>query len=71
MVVHIKRKLKARIRNHDGSDKGCLSLMPGSYAANQTVDGSLQIIQNNVEPVYFLPFIWWEKVERGEIFITA
>jgi hypothetical protein len=69
MVVHIKRKLKARIRHQDGTDSGCLALLPGFYGARHTADGALEIIQDNAVSAYVLPFILWEKLNCGELLI--
>ena len=70
MVVYITRNIVARMRRNDGTDKGCLPLNPGKYQANKTYDGALEIMQDTGEPVYLLPFIWWERMELGEIVIS-
>jgi len=70
MKVFVTRKIIARRRCHDGTDKGCSSLFPGQYAANKTIDGALEILQSSGEPLYLLPFIWWERMEMGEIVIS-
>lgn len=71
MYVYVTRNIVARMRGDDGTDKGCKPLNPGKYAANKTNDGALEIIQDAGEPVYLLPFIWWEKMEIGDILIAA
>ncbi|MBU3624353.1 hypothetical protein [Polynucleobacter sp. AP-Latsch-80-C2] len=71
MYVYVTRNIIARIRRQDGTDKGCKPLIPGKYQANKTNDGALEILQNPGEPVYLLPFIWWEKMELGDILIAA
>ena len=71
MVVYITRNIIARMRRHDGTDKGCAPLNPGKYLAKKTNDGSLEIMQDTGEPVYLLPFIWWEKMELGDLLIAA
>ena len=71
MNIFVTRKILARGRRHDGTDKGCSPLNPGKYAANKTNDGALEILQEAGEPVYLLPFIWWEKMELGDILIGA
>ncbi|QWE11752.1 hypothetical protein [Polynucleobacter sp. AP-Titi-500A-B4] len=71
MVVYITRNTVARMRRNDGTDKGCFSLNPGKYEANKTKDGALEILQGTNEPVYLLPFVWWEKMELGDILIAA
>lgn len=71
MQVYVTRNIIARMRRNDGTDKGCQSLIPGKYEANQTNDGALEILQALGEPVYLLPFIWWEKMELGDILIAA
>ncbi len=71
MNIFVTRKILARGRRHDGADKGCFPLNPGKYAANKTNDGALEILQGTGEPVYLLPFIWWERMEMGEIVIDA
>ena len=71
MVVYITRNILARMRCNDGTDNGCLPLNPGKYEANKTNDGALEILQDAGEPVYLLPFIWWEKMELGDILIAA
>jgi hypothetical protein len=71
MNIFVTKKILARGRRHDGTDKGCFSLNPGKYAANKTNDGALEILQDTGEPVYLLPFIWWERLEMGEIVIDA
>lgn len=70
MQVFITRKMMARKRCSDGTDKGCSALVPGSYDANKTYDGALEILQSGAEPLYLLPFIWWERMEMGEIMIS-
>jgi hypothetical protein len=59
------------MRRDDGTDKGNKPLSPGKYQANKTNDGALEILQAPGEPVYLLPFIWWEKMELGDILIAA
>jgi hypothetical protein len=71
MYVYVTRNIIARIRRHDGTDKGCKPLIPGKYQANKTNGGALEILQDADEPVYLLPFIWWEKMELGDILIAA
>ncbi len=71
MQVYITRNITARMRRNDGTDKGYKPLSPGKYQANKTNDGSLEILQSPDEPVYLLPFIWWEKMELGDILIAA
>ena len=71
MQVYITRKIKARMRHDDGTDSGCQPLVPGRYDANKTIDGALEILQSPGNPVYLLPFIWWEKMEMGEILLAA
>ena len=70
MVVYITRNIVARMRRNDWTDKGCLPLNPGKYQAKKTNDGALEILQDTGEPVYLLPFIWWERMELGEIVIS-
>lgn len=70
MKVFVTRKIMARRRCNDGTDKGCSSLTPGQYSANKTLDGALEILQSSGEPLYLLPFIWWERMELGEIVIS-
>ena len=70
MKVFIIRKITARRRCNDGTDKGCSSLTPGQYAANKTNDGALEILQDSGEPLYLLPFIWWERMESGDILLA-
>jgi hypothetical protein len=70
MNIFITRKISARIRRNDGTDKGCVPLLPGNYQANKTTDGALEILQPNNEPLYLLPFIWWERMEMGEIVLS-
>ena len=71
MYVYVTRNIIARMRRHDGTDKGCKPLIPGKYQANKTNDGALEILQEADEPVYLLPFIWWEKMEIGYILVDA
>lgn len=71
MYVYVTRNIIARLRCNDGTDKGCKPLNPGKYAANKMNDGALEILQEAGEPVYLLPFIWWEKMEIGDILIAA
>ena len=71
MDIFVTRKILARVRRNDGTDKGCFPLRPGKYAANKTKDGSLEILQDSGEPLYLLPFIWWERMEMGEIVIRT
>ena len=71
MHVYVTRNIIARMRRHDGTDKGCKPLIPGKYQANKTNDGALEILQEADEPVYLLPFIWWEKMEIGDILVAA
>ncbi len=71
MQVYITRNITARMRRNDGTDKGYKPLSPGKYQANKTNDGALEILQSPDEPVYLLPFIWWEKMELGDILIAA
>lgn len=71
MVVYITRSIVARMRCNDGTDNGCLPLTPGKYEANKTNDGALEILQDIGEPVYLLPFVWWEKMELGELLIAT
>jgi hypothetical protein len=71
MYVYVTRNINARMRRNDGTDKGCFSLNPGKYVANKTNDGALEILQDTGESVYLLPFIWWERMEMGEIVIDA
>ena len=70
MKVFVTRKIMARRRCIDGTDKGCSCLTPGQYSANKTKDGALEIFQSEGEPLYLLPFIWWERMEMGEILIS-
>ena len=70
MQVFVTRKIIARKRCNDGTDKGCSSLIPGQYSANQTNDGALEILQSSGEPLYLLPFIWWERMEDGDILLV-
>jgi hypothetical protein len=71
MDIFVTRKILARIRRNDGTDKGSVPLNPGKYEANKTNDGALEILQDAGEPVYLLPFIWWERMELGDILIAA
>ena len=71
MDIFVTRKILARVRCNDGTDKGCFPLNPGKYVANKTNDGALEILQVSGEPLYLLPFIWWERMEMGEIVIRA
>jgi len=71
MYVYITRNIIARMRHGDGTDKGCHPLNPGKYQANKTNDGALEILCEAGEPVYLLLFIWWEKMELGDILIAA
>ena len=71
MQVYVTRCINARMRRDDGTDKGNKPLSPGKYQANKTNDGALEILQAPGEPVYLLPFIWWEKMELGDILIAA
>ncbi len=71
MDVYITRNIIARMRCNDGTDNGCKHLNPGKYQANKTNDGALEIIQEAGDSVYLLPFIWWEKMELGDILIAA
>jgi hypothetical protein len=71
MYVYITRNIIARMRRNDGTDNGYKPLIPGKYQANKTNDGALEILQDKDEPVYLLPFVWWEKMELGDILITA
>ena len=71
MVVYITRNIVARMRRNDGTDNGCRPLKPGKYEANKTNDGALEILQDADEPVYLLPFIWWDNMELGDILISA
>jgi hypothetical protein len=70
MQVFITRQITARKRCNDGTDKGCSSLIPGKYSANKTIDGALEILQSGGEPLYLLPFIWWERMEDGDILLA-
>ena len=69
MIVYITSNIIARIRQHDGTDIGSCSLNPGKYNAHKTYDGALEIVQESGEPAYLLPFIWWEKMELGELVV--
>ena len=71
MYVYVTRNIMARMRRFDGTDNGCYPLDPGKYEANKTYDGSLEILREADEPVYLLPFIWWEKMELGDLLIAA
>jgi hypothetical protein len=71
MQVYVTRNITARMRRNDGTDNGNKSLLPGKYEANKTNDGALEILQSQGEPLYLLPFIWWEKMELGDIMIAA
>jgi len=70
MQVFVTRKIMARKRCNDGTDQGCSSLIPGQYSANKTHDGALEILQSSGEPLYLLPFIWWERMEDGDILLA-
>ena len=70
MQIFVTRKIIARKRCDDGTDQGCSSLTPGKYSANKTNDGALEILQSSGEPLYLLPFIWWERMEEGDILLT-
>ena len=70
MNIFVTTKMLARARRNDGTDNGCIPLSPGQYQANKTADGALEILQGNREPLYLLPFIWWERMEQGEIVIS-
>lgn len=71
MNIFVTREILARVRRDDGTDKGCKPLTPGKYQANKTTDGALEIFQDADESLYLLPFIWWEKIELGDILIAA
>ena len=71
MYIYVTRNIVARLRRNDGTDRGNVPLNPGKYQANKTNDGALEILQAAGEPVYLLPFIWWEKMELGDILISA
>jgi hypothetical protein len=71
MYVYVTRSIVARMRCNDGTDNGYFPLNPGKYQANKTNDGALEILHAAGEPVYLLPFIWWEKMELGDILIAA
>jgi len=71
MQVYVTRNITARMRRNVGTDNGNKSLLPGKYEANKTNDGALEILQSQGEPLYLLPFIWWEKMELGDIMIAA
>lgn len=71
MNIFVTRVTTVRKRCHDGTDNGRCLLNPGKYVANKTDDGALEILQDIGEPVYLLPFIWWEKMELGDILIAA
>jgi hypothetical protein len=70
MNIFVTRKILARVRRNDGTDNGCVPLSPGQYQANKTSDGALEILQGSNEPLYLLPFVWWERMEMGEIVIS-
>lgn len=70
MNVFVTRKILARVRRNDGTDKGCIALLPGTYEANKTSDGALEILRGGNESSFLLPFIWWERMEKGEIVIS-
>lgn len=71
MVVYITNNIVARMRRDDGTDRGMYQLSPGQYEANKTNDGALEILRGAGEPVYLLPFIWWEKMELGDILMAS
>jgi len=71
MYVYVTRNISARMRRSDGTDNGYKSLIPGKYKANKTNDGALEIVQDKDEPVYLLPFVWWEQMELGDISLTG
>lgn len=71
MNIFVTREILARVRRNDGTDMGCKPLNPGNYQANKTTDGALEILQDAGEPLYLLPFIWWEKMELGDILIAT
>jgi hypothetical protein len=71
MYIYVTRNIVARLRRNDGTDRGNVPLNPGKYQANKTNDGALEILQAAGEPVYLLPFIWWERMELGDILISA
>lgn len=71
MNIFVTREILARVRRNDGTDTGCKPLNPGNYQANKTTDGALEILQEAGESLYLLPFIWWEKMELGDILIAT
>jgi hypothetical protein len=71
MQIYVTRNIIARMRRIDGTDNGCHPLNPGKYEANKTHDGALEILQAAGESVYLLPFIWWERMELGDILIAT
>lgn len=71
MHVYITKNIIARLRCNDGVDKGNCQLQPGKYLASKTKDGALEILPESGEPAYILPFIWWEKLESGDILIAG
>lgn len=71
MYVYITHKLNARKKRADGTDCGSQSLCPGKYFAKQTTDGALAIYEDPIEPVYLLPFFWWEMMEKGDLLLEG
>ena len=43
MDIFLTRKILAKGRRYDGTEKGCFSVNQGKYAANKTNDGALEI----------------------------
>lgn len=71
MNIFVTRATTVRKRSKNGVDDGRCLLNPGKYLANKTDDGALEILLDVGESVYLLPFIWWEKMELGDILIAS
>lgn len=71
MYVYITHKLNARKKRADGTDCGSRPLNPGKYFAKRTNDGALAIFEDADEPVYLLPFFWWEMMEKGDLLLEG
>jgi hypothetical protein len=63
----IRKKLAARERRQDGTDRGFAYLHEGVYVAKPRTDGYLEIFRPEGEPLYLMALIFNEKLSSGEI----
>ncbi len=69
--LYVKKKIAARIRDRDGTDRGFTYLIAGNYLAKDTPDGYVEIVRPHEQPLYLMSIIFWDKIRTGTISVIS